>query len=227
MTIMIYEPVTQEKLDKQAETYRNMLEACLSVDACNDFTIWGFTDLYSNFNKYDDCGWALIFDESYQAKPAYYALIEGLNPEEPPPPPEEEPSYTIDKIVEDVGGDGPSGNVNWAGDEIDYKVEVYNNGNQTLTGVSLTDTLVAGLGAPDNESMTADGNLEVGETWTWYYSYTATQADIDNNGGGDGDIDNTATVHCDQLGPLSDSEDVPIVQEEPKFPWWWYWRFRR
>ena len=56
------------------------------------------------------------------------------------------------------------------------------------------------------ESLTADGVLEVGETWTYTGSYTVQQSDINDNGGGDGDIDNTATVSSDELADESDSE---------------------
>jgi uncharacterized repeat protein (TIGR01451 family) len=135
----------------------------------------------------------------------------GLQSDSEAVPVDQNPAYTIDKTVTDVDGDGPTGHVDAADDEIDYQVDVVNTGNQTLTGVSLSDSLVALAGSP-TESMTADGNLEVGETWTWYYSYTATQADIDDFGGGDGYIDNTATVSSTELGDESDSEAVPIDQ---------------
>jgi len=124
------------------------------------------------------------------------------------------PAYTIDKTVTDVDGAGPTGYVDEAGDVITYQVVVTNTGNQSLTGITLVDSLVASLGTPV-KSLNTDNDIDVGETWTWTYTYTATQADIDNNGGGDGDIDNTATVDCDQLAPKSDSEDVPIDQSPP------------
>ena len=82
MTVVLYDPVTQEDLDKQADIYRDILEVCLSVNACKAFVMWGFTDLYSYYKtRYTDRGSALIFNESYQAKPAYDALVEVLKPE--------------------------------------------------------------------------------------------------------------------------------------------------
>lgn len=120
-------------------------------------------------------------------------------------------SYTIIKTVSDVGGEGASGSADEAGDVISYQVVVTNTGNQSLTGISLNDSLVASVGSP-TESATADGYLEIGETWTWTYSYTVTQADLDGNGGGDGDIDNTATVSSNELSDESDSVDVPVIQ---------------
>ena len=129
------------------------------------------------------------------------------------------PSYSIDKTVTDVGGDGPAGSADQAGDLIAYQIVVNNTGNQSITGASLSDPLLQGangsLSAPTETGGTGtngDGVLDVGETWTYTGSYTVQQADIDNNGGGDGDIDNTATVQSNELPNASDSEDVPVLQ---------------
>ncbi len=68
-------PVTEEKLAEQACIYKELFEVCLDADNCKAFMMWGFTDRYSwipsFFHGYDS---ALIFDSSYHAKPAYYAL---------------------------------------------------------------------------------------------------------------------------------------------------------
>jgi hypothetical protein len=116
-----------------------------------------------------------------------------------------------------VDGDGTGvGPVDEAGDIISYQVVVTNTGNQTLTGVTLSDTLVLLVGSP-TESISANGDLDVGENWTWTYTYTVTQQDLEDNwvalgGTGDGYIDNTATADSDQLDPISDSERVPVAQ---------------
>jgi endo-1,4-beta-xylanase len=67
--------VTPAKLQAQAKTYHQVMEACLNVQQCTAFITWGFTDAHSwvpGFFK----GWgsALLFDEVYQPKPAYDAL---------------------------------------------------------------------------------------------------------------------------------------------------------
>ncbi|NKI33582.1 DUF11 domain-containing protein, partial [Wenzhouxiangella sp. XN79A] len=86
-------------------------------------------------------------------------------------------SLTVSKTQ--TGGPSP---VTAAGQTIDYTIEVTNTGNVTQTGVSTTDVLPDGtngtLSGPV-ESITTDGQLEVGETWTYTISYTVTQADID------------------------------------------------
>jgi endo-1,4-beta-xylanase len=68
-------PVTEEKLAAQARIYQELLEVCLNVDNCKAFVMWGFTDRYSWISSFfRGYGSALIFDSSYHAKPAYYAL---------------------------------------------------------------------------------------------------------------------------------------------------------
>ena len=80
----------------------------------------------------------------------------------------QDPSYVITKTVTDVDGDGPNGEVDAAGDIITYSIVVTNTGNQTITGVVLTDTLVAAVGT-ETESISINGDLNLGETWTWTY----------------------------------------------------------
>src|SRR6185503_12203639 len=91
-----------------------------------------------------------------------------------------------------------------------------NTGNTTLTGVVVTDPNAdPGSIALVADAASADGELDVGETWTYTAAHTVTQAEIDSNGGGDGDIDNTATADSDQTGPASDDASVPVTQTPP------------
>lgn len=84
------------------------------------------------------------------------------------------------KSVVDVGGRGASGGVENPGDVITYEIAVTNNGSRSLTGVVIDDPLLEGpngsLEAPI-ESMSADGVLEVGETWTYLGTYTVQEQD--------------------------------------------------
>ena len=128
------------------------------------------------------------------------------------------PAYTIVKTVTDVGGDGPDGFINAAGDAVSYSIVVANTGNQTITGVVLTDALLSGangtLTSVPNESITADGILDVGETFTYTGTYTAQQSDIDDNGGGDGDLDNVAfVVSAEIITPQTSKTDTPVTQK--------------
>ena len=129
-------------------------------------------------------------------------------------------SYVMDKIVVDVDGDTENIIVDKAGDVITYQVIVENTGIIDLTGVTLTDPLLTGpngyLNPVVNESINANGILDVGEVWTYEGTYTVQQEDIDSLGdtadgeGEDGDIANTAIITVDGLPPQADCEKVPI-----------------
>ncbi|MEK7424495.1 MAG: Calx-beta domain-containing protein, partial [Actinomycetota bacterium] len=122
-------------------------------------------------------------------------------------------ALNITKTVDSITNpdDTPSGStVDQVGDVINYTIKAENTGNVSLTGVTVSDPLLGTLAGP-TESLSTNGVLNVGETWTYAASYTATQADIDTNGGGDGDIDNTATADSVQTGPDTASAAVPII----------------
>jgi endo-1,4-beta-xylanase len=71
---------TWEQLERQATDYRRALEACLAVEDCTSFTIWGFTDRYSWVPVFfQGQGFANVFTADYRRKPAYYALLDTLN----------------------------------------------------------------------------------------------------------------------------------------------------
>ena len=70
---------TAEQLEEQADTYRGVLEACIAVEDCNSFTIWGFNDKYSWVpGFFPSQGAATVMWEDYERKPAYHALHETL-----------------------------------------------------------------------------------------------------------------------------------------------------
>ncbi|MGB9133499.1 MAG: PGF-pre-PGF domain-containing protein [Methanosarcina sp.] len=125
------------------------------------------------------------------------------------------PSYSIEKTVTDVAGNGSSAHATKAGDVIDYEITVENTGNVALTGVFVNDSLISSLPAPEGDNSPV-GTLDVEETWVYTPTYTVTQEDLNNKGGGDGDIDNTATVDCDDLDPQNDSETV-ILDYNPAY----------
>src|SRR5208282_3509749 len=68
-------------LQKQAEIYRQVVRACLESRGCSAIQTWGFTDKYSWIVSHSHAteGAALLFDRSYQPKPAYDAMIEEIS----------------------------------------------------------------------------------------------------------------------------------------------------
>jgi len=77
--VRIGEPVTQEKLERQAGVYWNMLKVCVENPACTAFVTWGVTDKHSWIPEFlDGYDAGLLFDKQYQPKPAYWALRDVL-----------------------------------------------------------------------------------------------------------------------------------------------------
>jgi endo-1,4-beta-xylanase len=79
LDVRIHGDPTASKLERQAETYRDVIKLCLEADNCTSFIMWGFTDRYSWIPSWrPGFGHGLIFDDQYQSKPAYDALQEAL-----------------------------------------------------------------------------------------------------------------------------------------------------
>ncbi|MFF9484789.1 endo-1,4-beta-xylanase [Streptomyces sp. NPDC014676] len=70
---------TEAQERQQADYYQRTLEACLAVDGCNSFTIWGFTDKYSWVPVFfEGEGFANVMTADFERKPAFYALRDTL-----------------------------------------------------------------------------------------------------------------------------------------------------
>ena len=108
-------------------------------------------------------------------------------------------------IIKDASIDGNYADA--AGDIIHYTIAVQNTGNQTLTGVTVTDPFISDLTLVA-DAASADGELDVGETWHYTATHTVTQAEIDAGS----NIVNTATADSDQTGPDSDDASIPVDQ---------------
>lgn len=77
LDIRIEGPPDAEKLQRQAEDYKTIADACLQVPRCVGITTWGVTDARSWIPKaYPGRGHALLFDENLEPKPAYEKLME-------------------------------------------------------------------------------------------------------------------------------------------------------
>ncbi|MFF7340231.1 endo-1,4-beta-xylanase [Streptomyces sp. NPDC008163] len=72
-------PSDSTEQEAQAEGYDVLLRGCLLTRKCTDFTVWGFTDKYSWVpDTFEGEGAANLYDENYEAKPAYSALRDDL-----------------------------------------------------------------------------------------------------------------------------------------------------
>ena len=100
-----------------------------------------------------------------------------------------------------------------AGDVVPYSFTVTNPGNQTLTGVTLSDpNCTSAISGPSGDT-NDDGKLQTGETWIYTCNHTVTQAEVDSKGGGDGDLDNTVTADSIESAPDTDALAIPITYD--------------
>ena len=104
-------------------------------------------------------------------------------------------------------------------DTVTYTFTVTNQGNTSLTSVTVTDPLLGGLltALPSGDANN-DGILEVTETWVYVQDYVVTQSDIDT-----GSITNQATASgtgvnglVTDLSGATVSDDIPTVTIIPE-----------
>jgi uncharacterized repeat protein (TIGR01451 family) len=136
-------------------------------------------------------------------------------------------------LLNGVAFDPDTANVG-VGDVITYEYTFLNDGNVTITNISLTDVHDGNgtLTQNDNEVLTDNGttgdstdssidaipspqngvwdSLAPGDLITLTSTYTVTQADIDDNGGGDNDLDNTVTFSATPAAGSIDPADLTV-----------------
>lgn len=73
-------PATTANLAQQATDYKNVVNACLGIAKCLGITFWGLSDAFSWVpNTFSGQGAALLYDATFQPKPAYTAVLDALN----------------------------------------------------------------------------------------------------------------------------------------------------
>lgn len=112
------------------------------------------------------------------------------------------PVLAIAKSYDGVTSGNDNDKIDLPGEVLNYTVTVTNNGNITLTNVTVIDPLTG----QDVSGIT----LAPGESRSFQTTYTLTQGNLDDNGGGDGDIDNTATADSNETDPVSASAAAPL-----------------
>lgn len=79
LDIRMNTPSTATTLAQQANDYKTVVDDCLAVSRCVGITTWGVTDKYSWIpNTFSGQGAALLFDENYNAKPAFTSVLQEL-----------------------------------------------------------------------------------------------------------------------------------------------------
>jgi uncharacterized repeat protein (TIGR01451 family) len=128
-------------------------------------------------------------------------------------PVDQNPDLSVYKSVTGIDEAGDF-MINYPGDIINYQVAVKNNGDLSLTNVTVDDPMLTlEKKSGDNKH---PGILDPGETWVYTGDYEVSSADIDTNGDGTGFITNTVYVTCDQLSEESSTIQVPIINNVDK-----------
>lgn len=79
LDVAITMPATAEKLQRQANIYRDYIKTCLAVPNCKAIVMWGATDRYSWVPRFvPGKGAPLLLDDELRPKPAYYAALSEL-----------------------------------------------------------------------------------------------------------------------------------------------------
>ncbi|KAH6695483.1 glycoside hydrolase superfamily [Plectosphaerella plurivora] len=77
--IRLNTPATPEKLAVQAEAYDRVTRSCMDNERCIGLTLWGISDKYSWIpGVFEGEGAALVWDEEYNKKPAYAAILNAI-----------------------------------------------------------------------------------------------------------------------------------------------------
>jgi endo-1,4-beta-xylanase len=64
---------------RQARLYKEIAALCVQQPACKAIQTWGFTDAHSWIpGFFHGTGWGLLWDSSYQLKPAYFGVLDAL-----------------------------------------------------------------------------------------------------------------------------------------------------
>ncbi|WP_172448528.1 DUF7507 domain-containing protein [Caulobacter mirabilis] len=117
------------------------------------------------------------------------------------------PGLSVTKVVDhrSISAPGP----------LNYTITARNTGNQSLTGVTPTDTLPDGsagaLSGPTGDAG-APGVLDVGETWTWTATFNATQAQIDAGA----TLTNTVSVVSTQTPAPATATAATTISSAPR-----------
>jgi len=133
---------TELRWEVQRITMQQLAFACVLEPGCEGITFWGFTDNYSWINDEGDPDDPLLFDRSYQKKPAYQGVLDGLLGRAPV-----EGESVLDN------GDFSSGLDAWSG--VDADLALGTEPGEACTTSRASDT--AGFAQLDLEAVLSEG----------------------------------------------------------------------
>ena len=116
-----------------------------------------------------------------------------------------------------------------AGDVVPYWFAVTNPGNETLTGIIVTDANCDAAPIYVSGDTNSDSKLQTSESWIYTCDHTVTQAEVDSKGGGDGDPTTRSQPtrpsrrhrrprHPDRLQPGAEPDQGGCARQDPWSP---------
>src|SRR4051812_5331440 len=84
MDVRVRDLPAQTRLETQKSVYRSIVAVCVGEPRCDGITFWGFTDAHSWIDAQFGADDPLLFDDQYDAKPAYCGVLDALLRREAP-----------------------------------------------------------------------------------------------------------------------------------------------
>jgi endo-1,4-beta-xylanase len=147
-------PASTANLNQQATDYGNIEKWCLAVSRCVGVTQWGVGDPDSWIpGFFSGFGAATMYDNNYQPKPAYNALVTALSGTSTPPPttgvpttppPTTPPPTSPPPTTSAPGPCQVSDSISAWNTGLTSNITIKNTGTTTVNGWSLVFTLPAG-----------------------------------------------------------------------------------
>ena len=171
-------PASSANLQQQATDYSKVVSACLAVSRCNDITTWGVGDPDSWIpGVFSGQGAALLFDNNYNPKPAYNAVLQALGSGTGITPTPTKPASTPTPIPTQPG-QTPTPTSTAGGVHVAYQVAnqwqggftanitITNNGSTAINGWTL--------------KFTFPGTQQISNLWNGQVTQTGSQVTITN-----------------------------------------------
>ncbi len=139
-------PASSQNLQQQATDFSNVVKACLNTARCPGVTQWNISDADSWVpGTFPGQGAATMFDNNYQPKPAFNAVLTALGGSSSPPPTSPPPTSPPPTSPPPTGsGCTVTDAVNaWNNGAVD-QITITNNGSSAINGWKLAFTLPSG-----------------------------------------------------------------------------------
>lgn len=179
LDIRIPRPPSQQQFQQQAQDFARVFTICRQVQACKGVTVWGIHDgqswVDSTFPEYDS---PLLWDDNFNPKPAFNAVLQALGGSNPPPsspPPSSPPPTTQPPPSNPPPGPGGACSVSYSTNDwggapgFTASVTITNTGSSTINNWTLSFSFPAGQQVTEGWSATwsQQGSTVTANAMSW------------------------------------------------------------